>query len=107
MRYIKNLFLFIVALAMLTFLLLGAWKFWLIFRSLDSNVAAAIVAAIASVIGLALTQNSAKKREIAEGHRSKKIEVYNIFLDIVERFMNAEKSGETLDKIKGSEPTLK
>lgn len=52
---------------------------------LDANIAAAIVAASATVIVSVLTvvynQRKTKQREIAESHRSQKIELYKRFMD--------------------------
>lgn len=58
--------------------------------SLDATVAASLTTAILGLIGLWYAQWHSKSRDIAESHRSSKIEVYSIFLDIVEKFQNGK-----------------
>jgi len=63
--------------------LLGRWL-----GNLNPNVAAAIITAVVGLTGLWYVQWHTRAREIAESHRKSKIEVYNVFFDIVERFQD-------------------
>lgn len=96
MRTLKIFGYVLAALVFIPIFLLVVWKCWLVFRTLDANVAAAIVTAVAGVIGLSVTQELSKRREIAESHRENKIKVYNVFLDIIDRFQGAEKAGKNI-----------
>ncbi|MBY7900403.1 hypothetical protein KW459_05700 [Vibrio fluvialis] len=66
-------------------------------KSLDKEVAAAGVTALIGFIGLLYVQWNSKAKEISDSHRPAKIEVYETFFDIVERFMSGEASEENLD----------
>lgn len=62
--------------------------------SANPSISAAIVGAMATVLvsvgGALYTQAQNKKREIAEAHRERKVEVYKEFLDIVLRIMSGQ-----------------
>lgn len=58
------------------------------FLSLNPNVIAALITASVGLIGLIYSQNRSQKREIFESHREQKIEVYNIFFNMVEKFQD-------------------
>ena len=60
------------------------------FNTLNGTVAAACVTAIIGLVGLWYSQWQSKSRDIAESHRSSKIDVYNPFFDIVERFQRSQ-----------------
>jgi hypothetical protein len=62
-------------------------------RSTDSNLSGAIVTAVLGLVGIGYAQWHSKSRDIAESHRSAKIEVYNTFFEIVERFQSNVKLG--------------
>jgi hypothetical protein len=67
-------------------------------KSLDKEVAAAGITALIGFFGLLYVQWNSKAKEISDSHRPAKIEVYETFFDIVERFMSAEDSDvEDLD----------
>lgn len=53
---------------------------------LNPNVSAALITASVGLVGLWYAQWHARTREISENHRQSKIEVYNAFFDIVEKF---------------------
>ena len=76
----------LVVLATLIVFGIGAALTWL--RSLESTLAAAVVTAIVGLFGLWYAQWHSKSRDIAESHRSSKIEVYNHFFEIVEKFQD-------------------
>lgn len=78
------------ALCWFAFISMTSWL-----RSLDSSVAAALTTAVLGLLGLWYAQWHSKSRDIAESHRTSKIEVYSIFFDIVEKFQN--------DQVKDSE----
>ncbi len=75
--------------------LLLRWSFtWL--SELDATVSASIITAILGLSGLWYAQWHSKTRDIAESHRSSKIEVYSLFFDIVEKFQEGEVEDEDL-----------
>ncbi|MDO8331897.1 MAG: hypothetical protein Q7T36_15640 [Fluviicoccus sp.] len=92
---------FWIGLLILLGLLVGAWvALTLVFQwfgSLDENLAAALITALLGLIGLWYTQWESKTRDISENHREKKIEVYNNFFDLVERFQNNAIPASALD----------
>lgn len=57
---------------------------WL--QTLDAGVAAALITASLGLVGLWYAQWHSKSRDIAESHRASKIQVYNVFFDLVEKF---------------------
>lgn len=74
---------------------------WL--RGLEPGVAAAVVTGAVGLFGLWYAQWATRSREIAESHRTAKIEVYNVFLDIVDHFNdhqtdNKSKGAQTISK---------
>jgi hypothetical protein len=77
-------------------LLGGSIFHWI--SGLEKEVAAAAITALIGLFGILYIQWHSKAKEIADSHRPAKIEVYNTFFDIVERFMDAEKNkNENLD----------
>lgn len=95
MKFLRNSFVFILAVAVLGAMGWAMLSTFTWLRSLDSNLAGTIITAIAGIIGLLYTQWHAKSREIAEGHRSNKIDLYNTFFDIIEEFQESAKTGGT------------
>lgn len=69
-----------------------------ILQSLDSSVAAAIIAAVVSVISIALAKGYESVLLIQKEHRERKIPVYEELLKFMSRAMMAEKLGDTLDE---------
>lgn len=95
MRKTLRLIFFVLIFFGLLYLIwvLGNYTFsWLIL--LDKEVAAAAIAGFMGLSGILYAQWHAKSKEIADSHRRAKIEVYETFFDIVERFMAAEKGEE-------------
>lgn len=81
---------------------LGIWSIYSLFQwfqSLNASVAAALITASIGLIGLWYAQWQSKSRDIAESHRASKIEVYNIFFDLVDKFQTNEISDITEDNI--------
>jgi hypothetical protein len=70
------------------------WGVLIWLSSVDVGLAGAVITAAAGITGLLFSQWHAKGREISEGHRPQKIEVYNTFFDIVERFMRNERNNK-------------
>lgn len=91
----KNLLIELVViitfLAMVVLVGLGIGK-WI--ESVDAGVAAAIITAIAGILGLLYSQWHTKTKEISEGHRPQKIELYNTFFDIIDHFMRNERESK-------------
>ena len=54
-------------------------------KDVDVNIIAAFVASSTAVFGYWYTQRQSKFRDISESHRPKKVELYNTFMDILER----------------------
>lgn len=88
----------------------GANLSWLVvtqlLKFLDSanpSVSAAIVGAMATVLvgigGALYTQAQIKKREIEDAHRSRKVEIYKGFLDVVARVLARENHNVSLEPI--------
>jgi len=77
--------LFILAVGLVT---LHATLKW--FTALNGTVAAAFITAVIGLVGLWYAQWQSKSRDIAESHRASKIDVYNTFFDIVERFQRTQ-----------------
>lgn len=72
---------------------------WL--KSLNPSVGAALITASLGFIGLWYAQWQSKSRDISESHRASKIEVYNLFFEIVEKFHEEEiSSTEIPDDLK-------
>ena len=63
-------------------------------KVLEKEVAAAAITALIGFFGLLYVQCNSKAKEISDSHRPAKIEVYETFFDIVERFMTAEAAEE-------------
>ena len=85
----RQLALGIFLLSVIGVVLYWALKFlaaWI--ESLNPNVSAAIITASIGLVGLWYAQWHTRTREISESHRQSKIEVYNAFFDIVEKFQN-------------------
>lgn len=70
------------------FALVHATLNWL--NTLNGAVAAACVTAVIGLVGLWYSQWQSKSRDIAESHRSSKIDVYNTFFDIVDHFQRSQ-----------------
>ena len=87
----KNIYLGLFLLALIPVSLIYILYFlanWL--KTLNPSVGAALVTATLGLIGLWYGQWQSKSRDIAESHRASKIEVYNLFFEIVEAFQNEE-----------------
>ncbi|MDO8827206.1 hypothetical protein [Methylophaga sp.] len=70
-------------------------------ESANPSVSAAVVGAMATVLvgvgGALYTQAQIKKREIEEAHRSRKVELYKGFLDMVARMMSEQNENVSLE----------
>jgi hypothetical protein len=64
-------------------------------RQLDPNVAAAIIAALAAATAAVYSQRLSRAREIEESHRPQKIGVYDVFMDIVDKFVEQAREGSS------------
>ena len=76
----------LLAIVMTLWVFVSATLSW--FLSLDKSIAAALIPALLGLLGLAYVQWHSKTRDIAESHRTSKIEVYNTFFDIVEKYQD-------------------
>lgn len=94
----KKFVAIIFSFACLAVLIYFAWLIggnlfeWI--KSLEKEVAAAAITAIIGFAGLLYVQWNSKAKEISDSHRPAKIEVYETFFNIVERFMTAADSEE-------------
>ena len=108
---LKQIFLVITGLIFIAGISVGGFLILRYFGHLllviDKQVAAAIIAASATLlaaVGVALySQRGIKKREIAEAHRSQKIEVYNQFMATIVQVLrkskeNADNSADAFSK---------
>ncbi|MDP1786376.1 hypothetical protein [Nitrosomonas sp.] len=76
----------VVVLAISAFCLWAIYSTFQWFQALNASVAASLITASLGLIGLWYAQWQSKTRDIAESHRTNKIEVYNVFFDLVEKF---------------------
>ena len=99
MRKTFRLLFFVILIAIVFYGLWFAISYLFNFISgLGKEVAAAAITALIGLFGILYAQWQSKAKEIADSHRPAKIEVYGIFVDIVERFMDAERhEDENLD----------
>jgi hypothetical protein len=58
------------------------------------NVGAAIIAAVVTAAVALYNQRTARLREIAESHRPQKVELYNVFMDIIDTTMDLSRRGQ-------------
>ncbi|MDW5298472.1 hypothetical protein R7J53_19180, partial [Acinetobacter baumannii] len=92
-------FILLFALLALIVYLLYFFIGWL--KGLNPSVGAALVTASLGLVGLWYAQWQSKSRDIAESHRASKIELYNLFFEILESFQNEEiDSGELPEELK-------
>jgi hypothetical protein len=87
---------FLVAVALLV---AAAWMLYAVairIPTLNPTVLGAFITAAVGFAGLAYVQWQSKTRDIAESHRSSKLEVYNTFFDIAEQFQDP-KSAPSLE----------
>lgn len=84
-----------------------AWLIWNIVRwvaSLEPSYSGPTITAIVGFIGLIYAQWHSKSREIQQSHRPQKIEVYNGFFAILERFLKNPEEQKALEE--GGEESL-
>ncbi|WP_286718836.1 hypothetical protein [Thalassolituus sp. UBA2009] len=84
-----------------------AWLIWNIVlwvASLEPSYSGPTITAIVGFIGLIYAQWHSKSREIQQSHRPKKIEVYNGFFSILERFLKNPDEQKALEQ--GGEESL-
>jgi hypothetical protein len=74
-------------------------EFYGVVRAANPSVAAAIIGAMATALvgigGVLLTQAQTRKREIAEAHRPRKVEIYQHFLEMTSRMMTRDNKAVT------------
>ena len=97
---LKKSVYFILSLSIILFLILII-LFFLYQASIwvkeNNTVAIPIITAIIGLIGVMWTQWQSKSRDIAESHRSSKIETYSLFFDIIEKFQRAGREHQKVD----------
>jgi hypothetical protein len=98
-------FLFLIILGIGAYYLISYIIF--IFRALDNQVAAAIIASMGTVlaaVGATLyVQKRTKEREIFEAHRQQKIEMYNRFMELLSGALSPAAAGEEISSEEISE----
>jgi hypothetical protein len=62
-------------------------------QSLNPNVSAALIAAVAAILGLLYTQRQNKAKDIAEAHRADKVLAYRKFMEFISRMLAGSKEG--------------
>jgi hypothetical protein len=100
-----------IGMALAFALLFGAaYLLWIVVTQLlkflataNPSVSAAVVGAMATVLvgvgGALYTQSQIKRREIEDAHRSRKVEIYKGFLDVVARVMARTNENVSLEPI--------
>ncbi|OSI07914.1 Uncharacterised protein [Neisseria animaloris] len=63
----------------------------------NSTLVVPVITALISLIGIMYVQWQSKSREIQESHRTKKIEVYMLFFDIIEEFQASIKRNQEIN----------
>jgi hypothetical protein len=66
------------------------------FGKVSPNVGAALVTAIAALIGVFITQRANKAKEVAEAHRVAKVEVYRRFMNFVTAVLTTKRGGSII-----------
>ena len=69
----------------------------------NNNIAIPIITAVIGLIGVMWTQWQSKSRDIAESHRSSKIETYSLFFDIIEKFQREGRKNQEIDVLSDEE----
>ncbi|MBU1217131.1 hypothetical protein KJ870_10265 [bacterium] len=87
-------FVLVAAIGYILWLILGYLFHTLI--GLGKEVTAAAITALLGLFGILYVQWNSKAKQIADSHRPAKIEVYETFFDIVEKFMTNDNT-ENLD----------
>ena len=93
-KFATILFSFICLAGLLYLAWLIGGYFFALIKGLEKEVLAATSTALIGFFGLIYVQWNSKAKEISDSHRPAKIEVYETFFDIVERFMAAEVSDD-------------
>jgi hypothetical protein len=89
-------------LALAVLLLAGIVSYWAIssaatwFAGVNPNVAAALVAGLAAISGVLLNQRATKRKDVAEAHRSAKVDVYRRFMNFVTTILADSKGGQSV-----------
>lgn len=99
---LKKLFQFIFSLLIILSLLffLLQVSIWL---KENNVIAVPIITAIIGLIGVMWTQWQSKSRDIAESHRSSKIETYSLFFDIIEEIQRGSKKNQEINILSDEE----
>ena len=66
-------------------------------KNLNPNVVASIIAALTATFGFLYNQRRTQKREIAETHRQKKVELYNDFINFMIEYLYKSNKGKYAD----------
>jgi len=90
--------------ALITLTVAGVAAGWQQLRSLNPNVSAAIVAALAAAGGAIYNQRQTRSREISESHRVQKIEVYSLYMDMIDHVMAPPQQGRIGELSQDSAP---
>jgi hypothetical protein len=69
----------ILVLSAIAYLLIGKAALW--FEHASPNVGAALLTALAAIGGVLLNQRANKRKDVAEAHRSAKVDVYRRFMN--------------------------
>lgn len=67
---------------------------WRAVGEVSPNVGAAIIAAVVTAAVALYNQRTARLREISESHRPQKVELYGVFMDIIDTTMDLSRRGQ-------------
>jgi hypothetical protein len=105
MKRFLSTFLAIVVLFLagivLYYLLVDVWS---TIGKVSANVGAAIIAAVATATVAIYNQRASRLHEISESHRVQKVELYGVFMDIIDTIMDLSKQGQLGQITEGSLP---
>tara|TARA_R100000750_G_scaffold17064_1_gene11293 strand:- start:2766 stop:3353 length:588 start_codon:yes stop_codon:yes gene_type:complete len=93
-KVIRVILAFLLLLAFGAAVWFGVGALFDLIKGFGKEAVTASITALFGLFGILYAQWHSKAKEISDSHRPAKIEVYETFFDIVERFMTEEKAAE-------------
>ncbi|WP_155834378.1 hypothetical protein [Halotalea alkalilenta] len=93
---IKTIPLLIIPIIIIITALYSIYSFISMLHNMEKTALATIIAAFIGLCGIIFSQWQSKKREISESHRENKIEVYQIFFDVVRELRDQQRMNSEL-----------